>query len=476
MALTYTGTGGLFTRLGYMAGLVDKAQAYQASLSPTSATATTGIRTLYGAMAAGAANYPYGMPLIPRLADEERQRRWIDGHLRELREDARNFIIKTIDANSAGARPILTLREAITELAAQMELDSATIEKTTFTIGAPSYGGGNVGDSIAVLSAECREIIGGRVNFASKLVDWPHIRPETVRMQCVSDARGNAVRPGSEVWRVQGQRAYPFPDYRFPGGSGLDYEIAATSADVDGGDGPTMNILTHSDMESVSSNVPVNWSLTAGSAGTHWVSSASAKRRGTLGMQMVGDGATSISIRQQLGIQTGTLGRLKPDTIYLLSFFVKDGAAAPGSGTVTLRLYDGSSTIGSMTVSASAASVGASWYHAYAVVQSPINIPTTVYAQLYASTAIENAKDFYVDDVTISELHRPAPGCWGLNIIAGATDTRLGDTATVAVSYNASGDWQLAIDELFDLYGMGLALPSATAGAETIADSLIVNP
>lgn len=473
MALTYDGTGGLFTRLGYIAGLAKKARNYQIALAPTSQTATTGIRTAYGAFAGGAAAYAYGTPFLRAIADENREADTVRPHLSRLRDAFRTTLIETVNANSA--TPIKTVQEAVIELAAQMTTDAETIESTTLTIGAASYGGGNVGTGAVVVSGEARKIIGERVTFSTKLTDFPHVRPETVRITCVKDARGSDVRPGSELFRIQGQRAYDNLDWRWPGGSGHDYVQACSSANVDGGRGPAQNILTHSDFDTFASNLPVGWTVTTGVAGTDITSTTTSLRGGTA-LKFVGDGSTTSGIRQQLGAQTGTVGRIKPDTLYMISFWIRSSAATPSAGDLTVRIYDGSSTVGSMSASIANGSLTTSYQHVVAKVMSPPNIPTTTYCQVYLTEAIENGKDYYIDELVIAEMPRPAKGAWGLCIVPGTTDWREGDVATVAISRATSGDWVLELDRFLGLYELGLSLPATASGGETIADSLIVDP
>ena len=48
----------------------------------------------------------------------------------------------------------------------------------------------------------------------------------------------------------------------------------------------------------------------------------------------------------------------------------------------------------------------------------------------------------------------------------------INDTQTIAVSNNFGGVLQTACDRFFDMRSKGIILPSATGGAETIADTL----
>lgn len=474
MSLTYFGTGGLFTRLGSLFGLAKKIRLFQIALVPTANVTTTGIRTTYANFAAGSGNIPQGSALIQPIADEERMAAVPRVSLEDIRRCVHATIIETVNANSA--IPIKTLPEALVELGVQMDTDAQRIEQTLFTIGAAAYGAQNVGTGAVVLSAECRELIGDRVNFTTKLTDFPCIRPETVRITCVQDSRAGAIRSGSELFRIQGQRAYDNLDRRWPGGSGHDYVQAATSADIDASEAPGQNILTHSDFDDWSSNSPVNWTQNVGTPGTD-AKATTTSMRGANALEIVGDGATLTSLRQQLRTSAGTLAGLKPDTLYCISFWVRHGGVQPAAGVLAVRLYDGSSTLGSMTKSVTCSTITASYVQYTLQVMSPINVPSTVYCQVYLTTAVTNTRSVYVDELTISEMPRPAKGAWGLLVFPGGTDWHVGDSSTVALSFNVSGDLYLEMDRFCDLYNLGLAFPStAVATPPEILDSLIVDP
>lgn len=475
MSLTYTGTGGLFTRLGQLFGLAKKHRLFQIDLVPTANTTTTGIRTTYSTFAAGSGNYPQGSALLKPIADEESMANGVRPQLEAIRDSAIATLIETVNANSA--TPIKTKREALIELAAQMVTDATRIEETLFTVGGTSYGSGNTGTGSVILSAECRKLIGDRVTFGTKLTDFPCLRPETIRFTCVKDAKSDGIRPGSEVWRVQGQRAYDNLDRRWPGGSGHDYQQAASSADVDQGTQPGENVLAHSDFDDWSANIPVQWAQVTGSAGTAFKATTTSFR-GANALEFVGDGSTLTSIRQQLSSSSGSIAGIKPDTLYLISFWIRHDGVAPGAGVLKVHLNDGSSTLGSnMAINVTLSGITSSYVQKTVKVMSPIVVPSTVYCTIELTTALTNARSVYIDELIVTAMPRPARGSFGCVICPGSTDWRVGDTATIAVSYNGSGDMYLELDRFFDLYNEGIVFPStAAATPPEVLDSLIVNP
>lgn len=475
MAVTLTGSGGLFTRLGGIIGLIKKRRTAAIAAYPTSATSTAGSRTVYALVTANAGNFPLAHRTLGAAGSEDFLAGASAAEYQALRTAASSLLIDTMDADTP--LPARTEVEALRELAKQMVAASASVNATTYTVGSPSYGSGNVGAFTCVVSTEATKIIKDRVTFGTKLTDFPCIRPETLSFTCVKDTRNAGAQSGSEVFRVTGERAWPNLDRRWRGGSGTDMMVTMSSANVDGSFIPGQNILTNSDFEVASSNVPVNWALSVGSAPGNLTTTATAYR-GSAAVSMVGDGSTLTKLRQITNDTSGTIGRIKPDTLYLIAMAVRDDGTAPGAGVVRLALEDGSgNTLGTnMSVSANITSIGSTYTIVATKVVSPIDIPSTVYATLTQTTAISAGRAAYVDECIICEMPRPAKGGPGICIIPGPTDARYGDTATVGITHLNTGEFNLELDRLFDLYSNGIALPANDAGSETVADSLIIDP
>jgi hypothetical protein len=452
MAVTLTGSGGLFTRLGYWFGLAKTRRTAVIASYPTAATSTAGIRTVYSAIGANAGNFPLAHRTMGAAGSEDTMADFSLSEFRAIQSAASRLLIDTMDADTP--LPERTEQEAIRELAKQMVTASASINATTYTVGSPSYGSVNVGTFSAFVDTEAPKIIKDSVTFTNKLTDWPAIRPETLNFVCEKDSRNGGVRPGSEVFRVRGDRAWPNLDRRWRGGSGTNMTITATSAAIDSDQTPGQNILANSNFEIFASNTPVF--------------------RGSSAISFVGDGATLTKIRQLTNDSTGTTVRLKPDTLYLIAFAVRDDGTAPAAGVLRVAFEDNSgSVIGSMSQSVTLSTVGSAYAVQSLMVISPINIPDTVYCTIALTTALTNTRAVYVDELVVTEMPRTAKGGPGICIYPGTTDARYGDIASVAISYANQGEFNLEFDRFFDLYNRGLALPSNDAGAETISDSLI---
>lgn len=475
MAVTLTGNGGLFTRLGKLFGLAKTIRTHQQAIAPTAGTSTTGVRTIYSAFASTTGTLPLATDLVQAVTNEDLIAGVSTASLIDIKTAAERTVIEMVDADTK--LPSKTLNEALRELAFQMNRDSNAVAVTTFTIGTPSYQASNVGDFVVVVSTEANRLIKDQVVFTAKLVDFPCVRPETITFRCVSDTKTGMVLSGSETWHVTGERSFANLDRRWRAGSGAMTMVQQTSASVNGFGimPPGFNLLHNSGFEVFSGNMPDQFEIVTGTAGSHWKENNSTYFRGNGSLEFVGNGSTLASIRQKFNSTDGTYGRLKGDTLYLISFWAKDDGTAPAAGVIRVSIQDGSgSVLGSnMSAIATVTSGYGNWTHVKTAVISPINIPDTAYLVIEQTTAISNGRSIFIDEITVSEMTRLAAGGPGVAVIAGDTDPRRGDLATVAISTNAIGEMNLELDRFFNLYESGIVLPASTGTNVTVADSLI---
>jgi hypothetical protein len=71
MAVTLTGTGGLFTRLGKLFGLAKTIRQHQQAIAPTAATSTSGVRTIYSVYASTTGTLPMATDLVSMVTNED---------------------------------------------------------------------------------------------------------------------------------------------------------------------------------------------------------------------------------------------------------------------------------------------------------------------------------------------------------------------------------------------------------------------
>ena len=458
MALTYTGTNGLFTRLGALVYMMDAVRTHQANLK----TLLDNVQGEYSA--ADAYMCANLSAVIYQRIDEA------GGILLDIQQAAERTIVEMAwaeaSASSTNQMKTKTIDEALVWLISDMDTTSNSIDGTTISTGSESTGSKNIGNGkLAYLNSA------SIFSTASKVGSWPNIRGELLVARCVQDAQDSAVLPGTEIFRVLGTAAYPNLDYRFPAGSGTDMMLSSATAAVDAG-ARGQNILTNSDLEDWTSNVPNQWSVVSGTAGTEFLQETTTKWRGSSGMKLAVTGST-FNIRQRINSVDGTVGTLMPDRPYVLAFAAKKDSGA--TGTIRISLKDASGTIIDGTawkIDQSIASLSTTMGLVTLERRTPKNLVTPVYLHVETTSAVATAAA-YIDEIILAEMIPVYPGGPALSIIAGSNNWLADDWIGRKWTNNAEGAFATAFDRLFDMAHRGLSLPADYSGTETISDSLI---
>lgn len=461
MALTYTGTGGLFTRLGALVYMMDQVRAHQNNLK----TLLANVQAEYSSTDAWMIDVLSG-GIEGRIAEA-------GNVLNDVRAAAERTIlemcyVEAIDATATNTMVRKDIREALVWLIRQMDADTKTVDGTTITKSALSVGASNNGNGKFFYLFDAPHILLGST------ADWPNIRAEVLEARCVQDGVSGAITRGSEIFEIRGQPAYQGLDYRFPGGSGTLMRLVTCCASVDNGI-PGQNILHNSDLEDQTSNLPDRFTVSSGTAGTEFLTETTAANvfRGSKSLKLAVTGNT-FKIRQRLADFDGTLGRLTPDRPYIIAVAIKKDTTA--TGTLRISVQDsGGTIIGTanefkleQTISATTTS-----FAIYSnTVRSPRVIPSEVYLVVETTAAIATDA-VYIDEIIVAEMMPIAAGGAALAIVAGSTDWSADDNARYTFTNNDEGAFVRAFDRLFDMYGKGLSLPANYAGGENIDDALI---
>jgi hypothetical protein len=454
MAITYTGTNGLFTRLGALVYMMDAIRTHQNNLK----TLFDNVQGEYSA----ADRY-----MIDQLSGNIEQRQAEAGNaLLDVQAAAVKTLVEMLwsDAQTSSARTMRakTIEEALIYLIRDMDATSNSVEGTTVAGGVLGTTGTGNGSLLFLLEAP--NVLLGSTN------DWPNIRTDLIAAQCVQDAQGGGVMPGSEVFQLSGTAAYDSLDWRFPAGSGVRMNLASACAAVD--DGPQyVNVLRNSDLEDWTSNIPDQWTVQSGTAGAEFLQDTTTFWRGASSLKMAVTGNT-FRIRQKLSSPDGTLGTIDPDRPYTLCFAAKKDASATGAIRVSIK--DGSNNvIGGLTKPITVSSgLTTSWALYSIEIRAPKVLASDLYVVVESTTAIATAA-VYIDEVILAEMMPIAPGGQAFAIIAGSTNFVVEDRLLRKFSNTNEGAFVRAFDRLFDMYGLGLSLPSNYLGGETIADTLI---
>jgi hypothetical protein len=457
MALTYDGTDGIFTRLGKLLGLAEAVRAHQSDVQSRIAD----IQSEYSA----ADSYMVGQ-LVGAM---------------ELRVQAAGAIVADIQAaaqttlvemcyadaalNTRTPMPTKSVADALNYLMREMAADSETVAATTISKSATTAGGSNTGNG-RLLYTELPPL---SLNIG--VTQFPNIRTERLEIRCIQDATGRELAAGSERFEIRGQIAFGNLDYRFPAGSAARFVMPCLNPALDTG-ARYENLLRNSAFTNyTTANIPDYFTVSAGTAGTHFAQETTTTYRGGSAFRMIGNGATLAKIRQQLADDAGTPHSIVSDRLYLLAIAART-SAAPSAGNVRVSLQDGSGTIVTGAQIDIAYTVGTSYAWQYVFFRAPLALPSSIYAVVEQTTALNAGATMFLDELVLAEVRQFEAGSQGIVILPGSTDWVVNDSITLKATNNAEGKWNTDMDRMFTMYERGLALP-ATTGAETILDTLI---
>lgn len=457
MGITYSGTNGLFTRLGKLAGLAEAVRLHQDDIK----TRIAGIMAEYSSADAY---------MVADLAASLEARLAQAGTiLAEIQAAAETTLIETCYADSliTNFNPMeaKTVEAALLYVISDMWDLGESVEETTVTIGASTLVS-STGNGQAFASAIAPLAL--RTGDST----FPNVRTELLELRCIEDAQSKFIRRGTERFLVRGRTAFTNLDYRFPAGSGTRMEIR--SVDPAAGTGARYeNLIRNGGFENFTSNVPDYFTVNVGTAGTHFASESTIVDRGSLAFRFIGNGSTLASIEQKLADETGSPLTLVCDRLYCLAARARY-SAAPSAGVVRLALFNsGTGSVISATALNIPYTVGTGYFWYTVFFRAPLNAPNAMSLRISQTTAINAGATFYLDGVVLTEAQQIAPGGPGLVVFPGSDDWKTGDSITLSVTNNGEGAWNTEFDRFFRMYERGLLLQKATSGSETILDSLI---
>ena len=266
MALIYDGANGLFTRLGKLVKMMQAVQDHQANLK----TLLAEVQGTYSSADAW---------MIDRLSGTIETRIAEAGYILDDIQLGANMTLIEMCFAEAAASTSNSMRskniyDGIVWLIRQMDADSERINGTTITKSAVTLGSGNNGNGTFVYLFDAPNVLLGTT------ADFPNIRTEMLEVRCVVDAQDGRMIEGAEAFEVRGQPSYPSMDYRFPAGSGVMLRCNSITAAIDNGS-TYSNILTNSDLENWTSNIPDQFTVSSGTAGTDFLAESADPYRGT---------------------------------------------------------------------------------------------------------------------------------------------------------------------------------------------------
>ena len=456
MALTLTGSGGVFTRLGKIFGMMSDVRTHMSDIE-------TEIADVQGAYSAADS-----WMVASLVASKEARIAQAGGVMNDLRSIAIDTLVEMCWADSqtglSGILPRKDLESALLYLIRDMDAAVASVNLNTSSVGSPALGAGNTGTGKLVVSVEPTNLPTPNVATMS------NVRNEKLEVRCIQDAQGQAILRGAETFEIRGLAAYDNLDRRFPAGSGVRQSISCVSAAIDAG-GVGQNMLRNTDFENfTTANVADYWTTVTGTAGTHFGQETTTYLRGASGFKMIGDGTVLAEVRQQLGSTAGTPAQIQAGRLYCLAVWIRHSTGS-GAGNVRIQLENAAGTAISGTTIDTTSAVGTSFTHKTIVFRAPNVLPSTVSVSIEQSTALAAAGVMYIDELCLVEMVQIAPGGCAITMFAGATDWVIDDRISIKTDNDGLGLFVVYFDIAFNMYEKGLFLPQAAS--ETINDNLI---
>jgi len=314
---------------------------------------------------------------------------------------------------------------------------------------------------------------------ASSSIFLQEMFTETLNGSCI--VGGNVSNFGAATFSISGLGAVPQSNTVYPtgvgtspsAGSGVRTNITCTSASLTSSLGtPGFSLLSNGDFESWSAtNTPTNWEIVTGTAGTQ-ITRGSVAARGTYALQFVGDGTTLTRVRQQIASANGAPASVSAETNYSIMFMAKISAAA--TGTVLVALRDSSGNVVGSAITLNLASLTTSY-----VIQSTSfsvargSLPTTLYLDIYSTTAIQSAKTLMIDELIFSPMTPLYAGGPSVTAYSGSTDWNADDTFKIAVVSDSTttGKFMKSFARWCKTESLGIFLPVSASPTE--ADALV---
>lgn len=485
MSVTLSGSNaGLFNRIALLAAIARNWVAMKGGTATTPVASGASLATYGTTLETYAAS---GTAVSAELGDHwatlEAFRTAGGGFMTQLKAIASKVLIRMVDADAS--LPVRDETTALKELIRQM-IGSGSVSNpdndvnaSTVSIGSQTSVGSPVGTLKVVLSAKKGTGVTLQTPFA-----------ETLRVRVETDAQsstGGATARQEQV-SVKGQVAVnDVFDHRYPAGSGVSKTLNLVDGRLNNSGG---NKLYNSSFDSFNStNYPVDWVITSGTAGTHvFASGASdAATGGTNALKLTGSGGTTITLTHSFDTahsttqgSGGTPYELVPGTQYAFHVLVKALSAAPAAGVLRFSLVDASGdvlnddfgTANSTDVDLTLITTSYVSYTGTFRVPSNLGTDTPLKLRITTSTAITNSSSIVIDDLALAPMTSLYDGGPSAAAFAAETAPVIGDSWTFAVS-NTRGLFMDWFERFFSLAAKGLVLPYDTGAGETIADSII---
>ena len=365
----------------------------------------------------------------------------------------------------------LNLLASVQNVILQMQQQGATVLTQTVTATASAFTG--TGDGIMVVSVlRPQDGLTQELAFA-----------ESIQILCTADSYTGGATAGSERFVASGEGLQSdIFAFDWPNGSGSSSSLTAINGNSDVSNG---NLLTNSGFTDWTSNVPDNWTLEVGTAGTNILQESTIVYDAGSSLEIVGDGSNLTTLSQTFSSSTGTTAIMDELTQYAINLFIRRDGVAPAAGVLTVEVVnaannvaitDEAGTAASFTIDLTALSTSFASYTG--TFRTSAVLPTSVKIRLRLSTALTTGRSVFVDRMALGQMVRQYSGGPYIAIFSGATNFVQADYGDVDVT-NARGGagslstFQTLCDQLWNMRQNELLLPSSSS--PTLSDNLITD-
>lgn len=459
----YGSTGALFERLGKLGALIANMRSHQATQYTAMVNTTTGVVAQLNAEADIQAIM--GDAYIGILSSIGST---VGGTCQQLAEAVINRMVFRDNPRINQNLTQTNTQASVNEIIRQMELTGATVRKTTITATPGTFTGNGNG----IINASVYRPLDGKMLENSF--------SENVLFTCSADSYSGGTSEGNEAFDVTGVGSEgDYFQFDWPLGSNASTVISAIDGDSDATNG---NLLTNSGFANWTSNVPDNFSLVVGAAGTNIARNGGIVYSSGYSAAFIGDGATLTEITQEFG--SDTVSTLDPQTQYSFNLFAIGPATPPATGVLEISLVDdGGNVIADeagtnnlFTIDLTTLPV--TWTSYTGSFRTPAILPDPVLLRIRLSTALESGKTIYLDKMSMGLHTQLYIGGPFFSVHSGNAPFLFGDYGSCNIA-NARGSggtlntWQTVLAVLLpsSAFGDEIIWPSSTV--PTVSDGLL---
>lgn len=335
------------------------------------------------------------------------------------------------------------LLPALTELKRQMVLAGSTLPANTITQNAVTYGSANVGTGKLILHS---------IPSTMSCI-------ETIRVECVTDVTNGAISGGETFTVKSDARVTDITSDLYPSGSGANSSNVCTMY----GDG--INLLDNGDFDSFTSGAPNSWTVT--STGTGILTQDTQEQlRGSSCIVITGGGGMTANLEQ-----AGKRAIIGSGKRIICGFWAKKlTGSAPLTHDIEFEIQNQNATVLGTVVCVGTAMTTNYALYTTSIVMAENAPPTEI---TFSLQIVLNAnQNVVIDSVFVVQPQQYGTNGQFLQMLAGATDWRIGDYATVAIGNNYSATVSNYTERFFQPWANGIELPTTT-GTPTVANSVI---